>query len=118
MLIRTKDIVQAPGSELLYDLVVSKLLGQGLDKYNSIFPHISAAIQLANEGESTLAGERVEYIFTNSRHTNPLCRVTPRGLIKEDREFNYDKEKYREMFLAAETVLGCIGFDRTVYRES
>jgi hypothetical protein len=46
-------------------------------------------------------------LFTNSRHTNPLRRVTPRELIKQGQEFDYDKEKYREMLLeAAETVLG------------
>jgi hypothetical protein len=55
-------------------------------------------------------------LFTNSRHTNPLCRVTPREFVKEVQEFDYDKEKYREMLLeAAETVLGYFGFDRTVY---
>jgi hypothetical protein len=55
-------------------------------------------------------------LFTNSRHTNPLRRVTPREFIKQGQEFDYDKEKYREMLLeAAETVLGYFGFDRTVY---
>jgi hypothetical protein len=45
-------------------------------------------------------------LLINSRHTNPLCRVTPKGLVKEGQEFNYDKEKYREMQLeSAETVL-------------
>ena len=104
------------GDIQLQDLVVSKLLGQGLDKYKSLFPHVSAAIQLANEGKSTTVGEGVEYIFTNSRHTNPLCRVAPKDFFKEGREFDYDREKYREMLLeAAETVLGYFGFDRTVY---
>jgi hypothetical protein len=29
---------------------------------------------------------------------------------------HYDKEKYREMLLeAAETILACFGFDRTIY---
>ena len=82
-----------------------------MDKYKSLFPHVSAAIQLSNEGKSKAVGESVEYIFTNSRHTNPLCRVTPRDLIKEGQRFDYDKEKYREMLLeAAETVLGYFGF--------
>ena len=90
----------------LEDLLISKLLGQELDKYRSLFPHVSAAILLASEGKSTMEGEAVEYVFTNSRHTNPLCRVMPREFIKEQ-EFEYDKEKYREMLLeAAETVLG------------
>ena len=58
-----------------------------------------------------MGGEGVEYIFTNSAHTNPLCRVTPRDFIKEGQRLDYDKEKYREMLLeAAETVLGYFGF--------
>jgi hypothetical protein len=79
----------------------------------------SAAIQLANEGKSTRVGKCVEYIFTNSGHTNPPCRVTPRHFIEEGKDFEYDKEKYREIPLeAAETVLGYFGFDRTIYGDS
>jgi hypothetical protein len=54
-----------------------------------------AALLLANEGKSTIVGEGVEYIFTNARHTNPLCRVTPKALIKETpqgQDFDYDKK--------------------------
>ena len=77
---------------------------------------MSAAIQLANEGKSTVVGEGVEYIFTNARHSNPLSRVMPIDLISE--EHDYDKEKYREMLLeAAESILGYFGFDRTIYGE-
>ncbi|HYT45798.1 MAG TPA: hypothetical protein VEP90_25960, partial [Methylomirabilota bacterium] len=52
---------------------------------------------------------------------NPLCKVTPLGLIKQgnEQEQKYDKEKYRDMLLeAAETVLGYFGFDRTVYGDT
>jgi len=110
---RTIDKVMT-GDIKLQDLVISKSLGQGLDKYKSLFPHVSAAILLANEGKSTEVGENVEYVFTNARHTNPLYRVTPRALMGQTREFDYDREKYRELLLeAAETVLGYFGFDRT-----
>src|SRR5438874_13163416 len=91
------------------DLVVSKILGQGLEKYKSLLPHVSAA-------KTTMLGEGVEYVFTNSAHTNPLCRVTPREFIKEGQTLGYGKEKYREMLSeAAETVLGYFSFDRTIY---
>ena len=63
-----------------------------------------------------MVGEGVEYVYTNSAHTNALCRVTSRNFIKEGQCLDYDKEKYREMlFEAAETVLGYFGFDRTLY---
>jgi hypothetical protein len=59
----------------------------------------------------------VKYIYTDSQHKNPLCRVLSLDNNKENNgKINYDKEKYREMMLdAAETVLGYFGFDRTVY---
>ena len=93
LLIVTKTIDMIMTGEMhLHDLVVSKILGQRLDKYKSLFPHVSAAIQLANEGRSTMGGEDVEYIFTDARHTNPLSRVTPRVFIKEGQRLDYDKD--------------------------
>ena len=69
--------------------------------------------------------DTIQYIYTNSQHTNPLYRVVPLELVKEEEEqgqgikqnlLNYDKEKYKEMILdAAESVLGIFGFDRTIY---
>jgi DNA polymerase elongation subunit (family B) len=99
------------------DLVISKLLGQDLVKYKSLFPHVSAAIQLSSEDKHPSKGDAIKYIYTNSQHNNPLYRVLPVDNIQRSKgESNYDKEKYREMILdAAETVLGYFGFDRTVY---
>lgn len=55
-------------------------------------------------------------MYTDAQHKNPLCRVTPLGLIKQGKELKYDKEKYRNMMLeAAETELGYFGFDRTAF---
>ena len=82
-----------------------------------MFPHVSAAIQLSNEDIHPSKGDTIKYIYTDSEHKNPLCRVTSIGSISEKKEnLEYDKEKYKEMLLdAVETVLGCFGFDRTVY---
>jgi hypothetical protein len=64
-------------------------------------------------------GDTIHYIYTDASHTNPLHRVVPVNLIYEGREQEYDKEKYRDMLLdAAETVLGCFGFSRTLYGDS
>ena len=116
---------------LQQDLVISKLLRQNIDKYRSIFPHVSAAIQLSNNnnnnnnsngssGRYPTKGDTIQYIYTNSQHNNPLCRVVPIENLQEEGKTTtldkYDKEKYREMVPdAAETVLGFFGFDRTVY---
>jgi DNA polymerase elongation subunit (family B) len=100
------------------DLVISKLLRQDIIKYRSLFPHVSAAIQLSNGDKHPTKGDAIKYIYTNSQHKNPLCRVAPIDLTYgyENGKLEYDKEKYREMILdAAETVLGYFGFDRTVY---
>jgi DNA polymerase elongation subunit (family B) len=112
------------------DLVISKLLGQDIEKYKSLFPHVSAAIQLTNKagGKQPTKGDTIQYIYTNSQHKNPLCRVVPLEILQkvEEKEkdgkeengktLNYDKDKYREMILdAADTVLGYFGFNRAVY---
>jgi DNA polymerase I len=93
------------------DLIISKLLRQDIQKYKSLFPHVSAAIQ---SRKYPLRGETIQYIYTDSKHNNPLCRVVPIENIASLPP--YDKEKYKEMILdAAETVLGYFGFDRSVY---
>jgi DNA polymerase elongation subunit (family B) len=106
------------------DLVISKLLRQDIEKYKSLFPHVSAAIQLLRNnggGSRPSKGDTIQYIYTNSKNNNPLCRVAPleilqKGESREDSAMNYNKEKYREMILdATETVLSYFGFDRTVY---
>jgi DNA polymerase elongation subunit (family B) len=99
------------------DLVISKLLGQNIEKYKSLFPHVSAAIQMSRDDDDRLPskGDSIKYVYTEVHHNNPLCRVTPvKNTEKEN--LRYDKEKYREMILdAAQSVLGYFGFDRTVY---
>ena len=110
------------------DLVISKLLRQDIEKYKSLFPHVSAAIQLCNiegGGKCQTKGDTIQYIYTDSQHKNPLCRVVPLEILQkvgekygkeEKNTLNYDKDKYREMILdAAETVLGCFGFKSAVY---
>ncbi|MFL6338354.1 MAG: DNA polymerase domain-containing protein [Nitrososphaeraceae archaeon] len=93
------------------DLIISKLLRQDIQKYKSLFPHVSAAIQ---SRRYPLKGDTIQYIYTDSKHNNPLYRVTA---IEGSKSLSsYDKEKYREMTLdAAETVLAHFGFDRTAY---
>lgn len=62
----------------------------------------------SNEGEIPMKGQNIRYIYTNSKHKNPLCRVAPVPTRdKEDTITSYDKVKYRDLLLdAAETVLG------------
>jgi hypothetical protein len=72
-------------------------------------------------GKCPTKGDTIQYIYRDSQHKNPLCRVVPLEIlqkVKKDSKAEksnldyYDKDKYREMILdAAETVLGCFGFD-------
>ncbi|MFL6349088.1 MAG: DNA polymerase domain-containing protein [Nitrososphaeraceae archaeon] len=55
------------------DLIISKLLRQDIEKYKSLFPHVSAAIQ---SRRYPLKGDTIQYIYTDSKHNNPLYRVT------------------------------------------
>ena len=120
LLLVTKTIDKVMTGEIqIKDLVVSKLLRLDLDKYKSLFPHVSATLQLTEAGRSLIRGDTIQYIYTDAAHTNPLRRVMPLDLISQGKEQDYDKEKYREMLLeAAETVLGYFGFDRTLYGDT
>jgi DNA polymerase elongation subunit (family B) len=48
------------------DLVISKLLRQDIQKYRSLFTHVSAAIQLR---KYPVKGDTIQYIYTNSSIT-------------------------------------------------
>jgi DNA polymerase elongation subunit (family B) len=113
------DKIMIGGDDITQDdLIIHKLLGQDITKYRSLFPHVSAAIQSSNyEDKLPSKGDTIKYIYTNSRHKNPLCRVaTIDSANGISGKVDYDKEKYKEMIVdAAETVLGYFGFDRSVY---
>jgi DNA polymerase-2 len=115
------DRIMIGGEDITQDdLVIHKLLGQDIRKYRSLFPHVSAAIQLSNDEDKLPSkGDTIKYIYTDSQHKNPLCRVVPiYNAQKNNGKTNYDKEKYRELILeAAETVLGYFGFDRNLFSD-
>jgi DNA polymerase-2 len=96
------------------ELIVSKILQKPVARYKSVFPHVSAAIQLASRGRKVKEGESVNFIFVDANHHNPLCRVVAYELA--DSKIHEDKEKYKDMVLdAAETVLSTFGFSRKIY---
>ena len=101
------------GEVQITDLVISKLLRQNIEKYRSLFPHVAAAIRLNVSGVIASRGDNIQYIHTDSNHTDPLHRITPAKLISSE---EYDKEKYLEMLLdSAESVLSVFGFDRSLF---
>jgi DNA polymerase elongation subunit (family B) len=51
------------------DLVISKLLGQNIEKYKSLFPHVCAAIQSGTDKDSLPSkGDIIKYIYTDAKH--------------------------------------------------
>jgi DNA polymerase I len=100
------------GEVQITDLVISKLLRQNIEKYRALFPHVAAAIRLNVSGVITNRGDNIQYVHTDSNHTDPLFRITPAKLISSDK---YDREKYLEMLLdSAEAVLAVFGFNRSL----
>ena len=101
------------GEVQVSDLVISKLLRQNIEKYRALFPHVAAAIRLNISGVITDRGDNVQYVHTDSNHTDPLHRITPAKLVSSK---EYDKEKYLEMLLdSAESILSIFGFSRSLY---
>jgi DNA polymerase family B len=101
------------GEVQITDLVISKLLRQNIERYRSLFPHIATAIKLNILGLITNRGDNIQYVHTDSNHTDPLHRITPAKLISSE---EYDREKYLEMLLdSAEAALSVFGFNRSLY---
>jgi DNA polymerase elongation subunit (family B) len=101
------------GEVQITDLVISKLLRQNIEKYKAVFPHVAAAIKLNISGVITNRGDNIQYVYTDSNHSDPLNRIVPAKLISSE---NYDREKYLELLLdSAEAVLSVFGFNRSLF---
>jgi DNA polymerase elongation subunit (family B) len=69
LLLVTKTIDKVMAGEIqIKDLVVSKMLRQDLTEYRSLFPHVSAALQLTDAGKSLIRGDIIQYIYTDEAH--------------------------------------------------
>jgi DNA polymerase elongation subunit (family B) len=102
------------GEVPIEELIVSKILRKPLAQYESILPHVSAAMQLAGKGKEVKGGESVDFIFMDANHHNPLCRVLSYELA--GCKIHYDKEKYKDMVLnTAKTILSTFGFSREIF---
>ena len=78
-----------------------------------MFLQASAAIRLNFSGAIANRGDTIQYVHTDSSHTEPLQRITPTNLISSK---EYDKEKYLDMLLdSAEAVLSIFGFNRSLF---
>jgi DNA polymerase elongation subunit (family B) len=109
--IESCDLIRS-GEVQIDELVVSKVLRKPVNSYRSLFPHVVAAIQMAQKGKQLDAGENIEFVYVNAEHNNPFRRVASRVLLENGRQY-YDRDKYTMLALdVAETVLGVFGFNR------
>jgi hypothetical protein len=72
------------------------LWAQDIEKYKSLLPHVSAVIQLLSAtggGKQSTKGDTIQYIYTNSKHNNPLCRVVPLEILQKVGEKDGKEEK-------------------------
>ena len=78
LLLVTKTIDKIMTAEIeMQELVVSKVLRQDLAKYGSLFPHVSAALQLTEAGKSLVRGDIIQYIHTDTAHKNMVFILMP-----------------------------------------
>jgi DNA polymerase elongation subunit (family B) len=100
LIARTIDKIMT-GEIQLKNLVVSKKLRQDLTKYRSLFPHVSAALQLTEAGISLVRGDMIQYIYTDSAHKNPI-RILPGG-----QPINHVNKPPNATSLAGNSELSC-----------
>ena len=94
----TKTIDKVMTGEMeLQDLVISKQLRMNIYNYRSIFPHVAAAIQLSND-ERISSGDNIEYVYTDSQHQNPLSRVVPAQIIRNNDSLNTTRKSIRKCY--------------------
>jgi len=86
-------------------LTVSRTLRKPVGEYRASVAHRSAALQLLATGQEVEVGDGVQFVYANSEHPNPLCRVNLPG-----HRGNYDRRTYcRLIEEAARTVFNAAG---------
>jgi hypothetical protein len=91
------------------DLAISKVLRMPVERYRSLFPHVTAAVQLRQKHKPVKTGDIIDYVYVDTTQINPMNRVSPAKFAE-----TYDVEKYTEIVLdVAESILGVFGFSRT-----
>lgn len=100
------------GTVKINDLTITKHLRKNVDSYRVMLPHVVAAKHLARKGKKFEDYSSVNFIYTNSTHTNPMRRVLP-PLIMDGNNSYYDRERYAEILLdVADTILKPLGIHK------
>jgi DNA polymerase elongation subunit (family B) len=104
---RTLDLVESGGvdSEML---AVTRSLRKPVGEYSASVAHRSAAVQLLTQGREVDVGDGIQFVYLDTEHGNPLCRVR----LPDSSNRRYDKKMYSRLVIeAARTVFSGIGLD-------
>ena len=67
-----------PSGEIaITDLAISKILRMPVERYRTLFPHVTAAIQLRQKQRPIKPGDLVHYVYVDNQQMNPLKRIAP-----------------------------------------
>lgn len=90
------------------ELVVRRRLRKAVGEYSASVAQRSAAVQRMHSGGEVEEGSEVEFVYVNSRHPNPMCRVAAPELFRG----NYDRAAYAAMIMeAANTIYSGMGIE-------
>ena len=100
------------GTVEIDDLTITKHLRKNVNSYKAMLPHVVAAKHLVRKGKKFEDYSSVNFVYTNSAHTNPMRRVLP-PLIMDDKNSYYDRKRYAGLLLdAADTILKPLGIHK------
>jgi DNA polymerase elongation subunit (family B) len=82
--------------------------GGWVREYSASVAHRSAAVQLLTQGREIDVGDGIQFVYLDSEHTNPLCRVR----LPDSLNRRYDKKMYSKLVMeTARTVFSGIGLE-------
>jgi DNA polymerase elongation subunit (family B) len=89
-------------------LAVTRSLRKPVWEYNASVAHRSAAVQLLTQGREADVGDEIWFVYLDSEHSNPLCRVR----LPDSLNRRYDKKMYSKLVIeAARTVFSGMGLE-------
>jgi DNA polymerase-2 len=92
-------------------LAVTRSLRKPVGEYSASVAHRSAAVQLLTQGREVDVGDEIQFVYLDSEHSNPLCRVR----LPDSPNGRYDKKMYSKLVIeTARTVFSGmgLGFDQ------
>ena len=89
-------------------LAVTRSLRKPVGEYSASVAHRSAAVQLLTQGRDVDVGDKIQFVYLDSEHSNPLCRVR----LPDSLNRRYDKKLHSKLVIeTARTVFSGMGLE-------